>query len=121
MQLLSSLHHGHNNGVLGIFEIEAASKLSNPIKFFFEKYVNRIGFQLTNRFIAEKNKEHLQFIQNLVNDIGHNVIVPNMYFKLFFRRMKGKIDRANTIGMEIIKQVELARYSNDETLFKDKI
>lgn len=119
MQLLSSLHHSHHNGILGIFEIEAASKLSDPIKFFFEKYVNRIGFQLTNRSIAEKNKEHLQFIQNLVNDIGHNVIVPNMYFKLFFRRMKGKIDRANTISKEMIKQTELTRYSNDETLFKD--
>ena len=119
MQLLSNLHHTHHNGVLGIFEIEAASKLTDPMKFYFEKYVNRIGFQLTNRSITEKNKEHLQFIQNLVNDIGHNVIVPNMYFKLFFRRMKGKIDRANTISREMIKQVELVKNSGDGVVFKD--
>jgi signal transduction histidine kinase len=67
--------------------------------------VNRIGFQLHNRFIAEKNKDHLRFIKNLVNDIGHNVIVPNMYFKLFFRRMKGKIKRAKAVDTELRKKL----------------
>jgi signal transduction histidine kinase len=89
------------DGILGIFEIRGASGLSENMKFFFEKYVNRIGFQLHNRIINEKNKEHLNFIKSLVNDIGHNVIVPNMFFKLFFRRMKGKIDRAVEIGEEL--------------------
>ncbi len=88
-------------GVLGLFEICAASELSDNMKFFLEKYVNRIGFQLHNRIINEKNREHLNFIKSLVNDIGHNVIVPNMFFKLFFRRMKGKIDRAIELGREL--------------------
>ena len=103
-QLLSSSTGLHKDGVLGVFQIYAAPKLDDHMKLFFEKYVNRIGFQLHNRFITEKNREHLQFIKNLVNDIGHNVIVPNMYFKLFFKRLKGKIDRANAISLEMTVQ-----------------
>jgi K+-sensing histidine kinase KdpD len=44
-----------------------------------------------NKFVSLKNKEHVQFIRNLVKDIGHNVIVPNMYFKLFYKRLEAKI------------------------------
>ncbi len=106
MQLLSSLPNMHQDGVLGIYEIHSASMPSDHMKLFFEKYVNRIGFQLHNRFITAKNREHLLFIKNLVNDIGHNVIVPNMYFKLFFKRLKGKMDRANSISMEMMEQAK---------------
>ena len=60
--------------------------------FFFERYANRFGFQLHNRILANKNKEHLQFIRSLVKDIGHNVIVPNIYFKLYYKRLRSKID-----------------------------
>jgi signal transduction histidine kinase len=44
-----------------------------------------------NKFLAMKNVEHLKFIRSLVSDIEHNVIVPNMVYKLFLRRLKGKI------------------------------
>ncbi len=97
----------NEDGILGIFGISGVSDLSENMKLFFEKYVNRIGFQLHNRIINEKNREHLNFIKSLVNDIGHNVIVPNMFFKLYFKRMKGKIDRAGKIGKELG-----ARWSN---------
>lgn len=103
-QLLNNLTNYYKDGILGIYEIHPSAKLSDDMTFFFEKFVNRIGFQLHNRIITEKNREHLQFIKNLVNDIGHNVIVPNMYFRLFFKRLKGKIDRANDIGREMIQQ-----------------
>jgi len=106
MQLLSNLADSYKNGILGVYEIHPAANISDHMKLFFEKYVNRIGFQLHNRFITEKNREHLQFIQNLVNDIGHNVIVPNMYFKLFFKRLKGKIKRANAISSEMLDQAK---------------
>ena len=42
--------------ILGIFEICSASNLSPKKRFFLEKYVNRIGFQLHNRMIHEKNR-----------------------------------------------------------------
>jgi signal transduction histidine kinase len=60
-------------------------------ELFFEKYANRIGFNVHNKFLAIKNVEHLKFIQSLVSDIEHNVIVPNMVYKLFLRRLNGKI------------------------------
>jgi signal transduction histidine kinase len=78
--------------ILGLFEIYPADKLTGYERFFFEKYTNRIGFQLHNKIIEKKNAEHLRFIKSLVNDIGHNVVVPNMYYKLFFRRLDGKIN-----------------------------
>jgi signal transduction histidine kinase len=43
------------------------------------------------RFLLEKNVEHVKFIKNLVTDIEHNVIVPNMIYRLFLRRLRGKI------------------------------
>ncbi len=98
VSLNSDLPYNTKKGIIGIFEIAGASDLSENMKFFFEKYVNRIGFQLHNRMINEKNREHLEFIKSLVNDIGHNIIVPNMFYKLYFKRLQGKIDRAREIG-----------------------
>jgi signal transduction histidine kinase len=74
-------------GVLGWIEIVGGAALSGHRQLFFEKYAGRIGFQLHNRLVRAKNREHLTFIQNLVADIGHNVIVPNMTFKLYFNRL----------------------------------
>ena len=106
MQLLSTPAHTPDKGILGMFEIHSASELTDHMKLFYKKYVNRIGFQLHNRLVTEKNNEHLRFIKSLVNDIGHNVIVPNMYFSLFFRRMKGKIDRAEAVGNEMRRRLD---------------
>jgi signal transduction histidine kinase len=62
-------------------------------KLFFQKYANRIGFNLHNRFLVEKNIEHLKFIKTLVADIEHNIIVPNMVYKLFLRGLRRKIEK----------------------------
>ncbi len=106
-RLLASLPKAPDKGIFGLFEIHSASWLSWHMKLFFEKYVNRIGFQLHNRLILQKNREHIRFIQNLVSDIGHNVIVPNMYYKVYFRRLKGKIDRVREIGKELRSKLEI--------------
>jgi signal transduction histidine kinase len=105
-QLLSSLASSHYEGILGLFEVRSDTLPTDELRFFIEKYVNRIGFALHNRLITEKNREHLRFIRNLVNDIGHNVIVPNIAYRLFFRRLKGKIDRAGVIANALFKQPE---------------
>ncbi len=47
----------------------------------------------TARIMAVKqasvsNRKRLTFINNLMRDIGHNVIVPNIQFKLFFLQME---------------------------------
>ncbi len=84
--------HGRNN-IMGFLEVFPVSGRNGRNELFFEKYANRIGFNLHNKFIAEKNIEHLKFIRTLVADIEHNVIVPNMIYKLFLRRLKGKISK----------------------------
>lgn len=119
IEQLYDLPYSSEKGILGIFEICHASDLSDDTRFFLEKYVNRIGFQLHNRIIHEKNREHLQFIKSLVDDIGHNVIVPNMFFKLFFRRMKGKINRATDIGHELRSKIDEIKPEHDSDSFKE--
>jgi len=78
-------------GILGWIEVAGGATLSPTYRLFYEKFAGRIGYQMHNRMARAKNREHLTFIQNLVADIGHNVIVPNMTFKLFFNRLRGSI------------------------------
>jgi len=78
--------------LLGMFEIYPVSKLTNEDRFFFTKYANRIGYNIHNRILDRQNIRHLKFINNLVLDIEHNVIVPNMYFRYLFRQLRKKIE-----------------------------
>ncbi|WP_035245044.1 sensor histidine kinase [Desulfogranum mediterraneum] len=76
---------------LGIYEVRMFEGFSEADKFFFIKYANRIGYNLDNRLIALQNIEHLKFINTLVVDIEHNIIVPNMYFRHLYNQLKKKI------------------------------
>jgi signal transduction histidine kinase len=80
------------DNVLGLLAVWPAADLDDQMQFFLGKYANRIGYSLHNQELAQKNVEHLNFINSLVADIGHNVIVPNMFFKAFLRRLKGKVE-----------------------------
>lgn len=77
---------------IGMFEVYPLAKLTEADKFFFTKYTNRIGYNLRKRLLAQQNIKHIQFINNLVSDIEHNVIVPNMYYKHLFKQLKKRID-----------------------------
>lgn len=88
------------HGVLGWIEVAGGAALSSARQLFFEKFAGRIGYQMHNRLVRSKNREHLAFIQNLVADIGHNVIVPNMTFKLFFNRLRGTITALERLLVE---------------------
>ncbi len=101
--LIDQISERVRNGVLGLLEIFSAHSLSTHQEFFLQKYANRIGFNIHNRFLFEKNVEHLKFIRTLVADIEHNVIVPNMVLKLFLRRLKGKIDKNKEIEIFLLK------------------
>lgn len=101
--LIDQISERVRSGMLGFLEIFPAHKLDDHLEFFLQKYANRIGFNLHNRFLFEKNVEHLKFIRTLVADIEHNVIVPNMVFKLFIRRLKGKIDKNKEIERFLMK------------------
>ncbi len=82
--------HGNVMGVLEIFPFIGRTVSE---EFFFEKYANRIGYNVHNRFIAQKNIEHLRFIKSLVADIEHNIIVPNIIYRLYLRNIKNKINK----------------------------
>ena len=89
--IIDQLPFKTTDDVLGLLVVYPADSLNLHRVFFFEKYANRIGFNIHNRFLVEKNVEHLKFIRTLVADIKHNVIVPNMIYKLFLGRLRGKI------------------------------
>jgi signal transduction histidine kinase len=107
--LIDQLPFKTKDGAIGLLEVYPAVNLSGHQELFFVKYANRIGFNIHNRFLAEKNVEHLKFIRSLVADIEHNIIVPNMIYKLFLRRLKGKIAK----NLEIEK--DLAKISSGES------
>jgi signal transduction histidine kinase len=97
------------NRVLGMYSISPFAKLSKNDRFFFTKYTNRIGFSLHNRMMALQNIEHLKFINTLVQDIEHNIIVPNMYFRHLFNKLKKSIAEIETLRGAIIKVAETGK------------
>ena len=76
---------------IGMYEVVAKTPLTEQEKFFLGKFVNRLGVVLSNRMAARHNVQHLAFVRSLVTDIEHNVIIPNMYFKHLFNKLRKKI------------------------------
>jgi len=103
--LIDQLPFEIHDDVLGLLELFPSEKLGEHQELFFQKFANRIGFNIHNRFLVEKNIEHLKFIRSLVADIEHNVIVPNMVYKLFLRGLRRKI----------IKNVELVKLFTEKS------
>jgi len=96
--LIEELPFDVTDDVLGLMVVYPVINLDKHKKLFFEKYANRIGFKLHNKFLIQKNIEHLRFIQSLVADIEHNIIVPNMVYKLFLRGLRKKIEKNIEMG-----------------------
>ena len=99
--------------IIGLLEVYKVSRQDMHNELFFEKYANRIGFNMHNKFLALKNIEHLNFIRSLVADIEHNVIIPNIAYKLFLRRLKGKISKN--------KEIEKLLYDHLNSIHDDKM
>lgn len=74
--------------VIGLFEVFPLSRFDAKDRLFFEKYANRIGYNLHYKMIAEQNQRHLAFINTLVADIEHNVISPNIRYRVFFIQLQ---------------------------------
>ncbi len=109
--------------ILGLLELFPIDDINTRNELFFEKYANRIGFNVHNKFLAIKNVEHLKFIQSLVSDIEHNVIVPNMVYKLFLRRLKGKIKKNDEIAHSLCECLTIGQREVDviENLLRELI
>ena len=78
--------------VIGMLELFPGDRLTERDRFFFEKYANRLGYNLNNKIIAWQNIQHIRFINSLVADIEHNVIVPNITLTLYLRHLRQKIN-----------------------------
>lgn len=86
--------------IFGMFDVKQLDSLTPSDKFFYRKYCNRIGYNLHNKLMARQSIEHLKFINSLVMDIEHNVIVPNMYFRHIFNQLKKKINELGELKTE---------------------
>ncbi len=87
--------------ILAVLALCPEIPLTEHDLLYYEKFSNRLGFCLHNRLLAQKNKEHIQFVRNLVHDIGHNVIAPNLYFKLLIRQMAGMITALDGLAADL--------------------
>jgi signal transduction histidine kinase len=115
--LIDELPFEVKDGVLGLLEVYPVKIRDEHQELFFQKYANRIGFNIHNKFLAEKNAEHLRFIRSLVADIEHNIIVPNMIYKLFLRNLRSMVKKNSEI--ERIFSERLSKGQYDETWLKE--
>jgi signal transduction histidine kinase len=91
ISLIDQLPFKTKDNILGLLEVYPIGEPGPRKELFFQKYANRIGFNIHNRYLVEKNIEHLRFIRSLVADIEHNIIAPNMVYKLYLRHLRKKI------------------------------
>jgi len=77
--------------VIGMLELYPKDRISEADRFFFEKYTNRLGYNVHVKIIARQNIQHIRFINSLVADIEHNVIIPNISLSLYLRHLRKKI------------------------------
>jgi len=113
--LIDQLPFETEDDVIGLLEMYPFKDQNGHIELFFVKYANRVGFNIHNKLIVEKNIEHLRFIRSLVADIEHNIIVPNMVYKLFLRHMRDKVIDNKEIE-ELLSQCLTKKESNDACL-----
>jgi signal transduction histidine kinase len=81
-----------SHSLLGLYAVSSDQTISHSDKDFFEILTSWIGNKLNNRLIAKRHREHLQFLNSLGRDIGHNIIVPNMYLKYLLRQVEKQVD-----------------------------
>ena len=100
--------------ILGMFEIYPVKRVGKRELLFFSKYANRVGYNMHNKLVVEQNLEHIRFINQLVSDIEHNVITPNLYYKAFLINMKKNLER-NISALENLNSV-LSKAQTDKHL-----
>ncbi len=100
--------------LLGVLEIESDKDITEQDQFFLGKFANRIGYNLYNRRVSQQNIKHLKFINSLVMDIEHNVIIPNMYFKHLFNRIRAKICDVEQLEKKMIRMKDSYDFKEGE-------
>lgn len=101
--------------LIGMLEVYPATRLTDRDRFFLQKYANRIGYNINAKIVWQQNIDHIKFINNLVADIEHNVITPNIYYKLFFKNLQKKITQCQRLEKrlaEALSQLPLENRGN---------
>ena len=93
--------------IIGLFAVFPLSKFGENDRLFFEKYANRIGYNLHYKLISVQSEKHIKFINTLVADIEHNVLVPNMMYRLFLNNLRKKIQELEDIEKNMGKKIEV--------------
>ncbi len=106
-----------DNQILGMLEVYPVKRMGDHQFLFLQKYANRIGYNMHNKLVLEENIEHIRFINQLVSDIEHNVITPNLYYKAFLINMKKDLYKSNlqreTINA-MLPELELHKNSSEK-------
>ncbi len=97
LALMDMLPFFGRSPVLGLFEVLSKDRVDERKQFFLEKFTNRIGYNLHQKLLVQQNIDHIKFINQLVSDIEHNVITPNLYYKLFLIRLRKMIENYKNI------------------------
>lgn len=98
-----------SHSLLGLYAVSSHGEIAPEDKAFFEILTPWIGNKLNNRLIAKRHQEHLQFLNSLGRDIGHNIIVPNMYLKYLLRQVEKKVG-----SLKELEQGTKQLFSGDE-------
>lgn len=107
------------SGGLGVLVVFPQYRMKEQEIFFVQKYAGLVGISVVQRLFAGKNIQHIQFIKKLVADIGHNVIVPNIFFKAYLRRLKGKINRLEDVQRRLRELADSERGFPESTILND--
>jgi signal transduction histidine kinase len=91
MLLVDRLPFYSKEQLIGMLEVFPRNDIPERRRFFLEKYINRLGYNLHNKIISWQNIQHIRFINSLVGDIEHNIILPNISLSLYLRKLKTKI------------------------------
>lgn len=111
-RLLAAKNLANAQDLIGIFEVFPRGLLNEKDKLFFEKYANRIGYNLHYKLLARQNEQHIRFINTLVEDIEHNVIVPNIKYKVFLNLIRSNIRHLSEISRNLDRHLADARECN---------
>jgi signal transduction histidine kinase len=110
-----------DNQIIGMLEIYPVKRMSEHESLFFQKYANRVGYNMHNKLVVEQNIEHIRFINQLVSDIEHNVITPNLYYKAFLINMKKNLNKhhSNLEGLSsILPEIGAHGHASEEEIIK---
>jgi signal transduction histidine kinase len=108
--LIDMLPFFARSAILGLFEVYPKDKVDQRRRFFLEKFTNRIGYNLHQKLLVQQNINHIKFINQLVSDIEHNVITPNLYYKLFLIRLKkmiGNYKDIERLAQKLVKESQV--------------